>query len=1316
MKTLNFDYLQIQLASPEEILKWSRGEVKKAETINYRTHRPEPDGLMCEKIFGPTKDYECYCGKYKKYKYKGVICDKCGVEVTSKSVRRERMGHIRLASPVAHVWYANGIPNKLSILLDIPHKKLQSVIYFSRYLVVESDEDGKALAIEQLESIRKDRLHEIDDNVGNKIKALETKLAEDIEKLKQQNGRTENEEFELEIENLEHKARQSIAKVREEAVKQKEQVESQINFLKELVEKIQVGETITEEEKVLLMEYDISFFSLKMGAEAVQYLLQKLDLEALKSDLLKDIKSSNLQKRLKATVRLRLVNALILNKIKPEWMVLDVIPVLPPELRPIVQISGGRFATADLNDLYRRVINRNNRLKRLIDLGAPEVILRNEKRMLQEAVDALLDNEHRIGAPVVNKKKIPLKSISASLRGKQGRFRQNLLGKRVDYSGRAVIVSAGRDLKITQVGVPKHMALELFKPFVIHQLIERGLAANARSARLMIEEQDKSDEVWNVLEEVIKGHPVLINRAPTLHKQSIQAYFPVLVEGDAIRIHPLIVDGFNADFDGDQMGIHVPITKEAIDEAINLMMTDSNLLKASSGEFIMNPGKDLIQALFYLTTLQKNPEHDKPLYFAAPIYAEQAYQNYQITLREPIFAYINDELIETSVGRIIFNQMFPPQMQFVNQTVDKKVLKKILLKLYENFSTNEVLATLDKINDIGFKYSTMSGFSMGISDLVSIPELDQIIEEAVRKNEEIEEYYRLGLLTPKDKSEQFRKLWIEQVVPTVEKRTKDFLPEGNALKEVAESGSRFSYDVINQIVGLKGPITDATQRLVELPITSNYLKGFGPFEYFISAKGSRKGLVDKALRTADSGYLTRRLCEVSQDCLVREEDCGGEKGIKVSVEQDEYRMLKFKERITGRTTSKDVINDKGEVIVPSHTLITPQLAETIVAAGITEIEIRSPLTCKTKFGVCQKCYGIDHSTNKLVKIGKAVGILAAQSLGEPATQLVLRTFYKAGAGTDITQGMPRLQELFEARIPKGKAVIAEIPGRVEISDDGKGYYIVKIKNNITDTVEYPYTEEDKLMIKQKVRSVKPGDLLFVRPDGTEITSSRKGKVILKPNKIIIESQTHEEVEYRISKEQELLVSGNDEIEAGVQITRGNIDPRQLLQTKGLLEAQMYLIDEIQKVYISEGVSLGDKHIEIIVSQMGRYVKIEDPGDTEMVAGEIRDKYVIEEINELLKERGGKQVKTSPLLLGITLATLKTESFLAAASFQEQVRVLSDAALMGKKDPLRGLKENIIIGKLIPVGENARLKPELERMLSESEIKVSNADMKKSDEN
>lgn len=1285
----DFHSLQLKVASPDDILSWSHGEVKKAETINYRTHRAEPDGLMCERIFGPTKDYECYCGKYKKYKHKGIICDKCGVEVTRKAVRRERMGHIKLASPVAHIWYSNGIGSKISILLDIPSKKLQSVIYFSRYLVVEFDEDQKSEAINIVKEKMSEAVEESKSGIEKKIENEEMELDKQVKDLK---SGADSEDQELEIENLSHKTRLKIAKLKEEILKEKNRIESEFNYVINLIQRVNVGETLSEEERYLLLEKDVpTFFTLMMGAEAIKYLLENVDLEKTLEKLREDSKSPNLQKRLKSIQRLRIINSFHQNEMNPEWLILEVLPVIPPDLRPIVQISGGRFATADLNDLYRRVINRNNRLKRLIELGAPDVILRNEKRMLQESVDALIDNEHKGNAAVVNKRKVPLKSLSASLRGKQGRFRQNLLGKRVDYSGRAVIVTAGRDLKLNQCGVPKEMALELFKPFVIHQLIDRGYAVNARSAKLMIEGREKVDEVWNVLEEVIEGHPVLLNRAPTLHKHGIQAFFPILVDGSALRIHPLVCDGYNADFDGDQMAIHVPLTIEAVQEAIDVMMPDKILLNNSSGEFIMAPFRDHIQACYYLTTIREDIRKEKLPVFESFSMAEKAFQNGLIHIKEPIELAKDGEKVETTVGRIIFNQLLPEGYEYYNDVINKKKLKSITLDIFAKYPRESVVDTLNKINDIGFKYSTYSGFSTGLDDLVSIKDLDKKIADALTKTKEINDYYQMGFLTERDKSSQFIKLWMDEFVPEIEQLTKEFLPDDNSLKAVAESGARYGYDVINQVVGIKGVVQDASLRTIELPITSNYTSGFTAFEYFVAAKGGRKGVIDTALRTADSGYLTRKLCEVSQDCLVREHDCGqSSKGLTVTRADDDIRTKPFADRLVGRTPLKDIKDKKGNVIVQAGEYITKEISAKIEEAKLDNIEIRTPLTCKSKFGVCQKCYGYDYGTGEPVNIGKAVGIIAAQSIGEPATQLVLRTFHAGGvAGDDITSGMPRVQELFEARIPKGKAIISEIPGVVSIIENQKEN-VVRVVNKTTELFDYPYSKEDKVVVKTKQKKVKAGDLLIVTKNDLEVRSKVSGNLTIKENVILIESSGTEEVEYKVPKDQELMIAEGDEIESGTQITRGNIDPRQLLQAKGLLNVQKYIIDEIQKVYQVQGIGIGDKHLEIITSQMGRYVKVINSGDSGIVIGETKDKYIIDAINEKLKNEGKKEIKYAQTLLGITLATLKTESFLSAASFQEQVRVLSDAAIMGKKDYLRGLKENIIIGRMIPTGDKAMI--------------------------
>lgn len=1292
MKNTAIKYIQIKLASPQDILTWSHGEVKKAETINYRTHRAEPDGLMCEKIFGPTKDYECFCGKYKKVKYKGVICDKCGVEVTSKIVRRERMGHIRLAAPVTHVWFMATAHQKISLLLDIPHKKLLAVVYFSRYLVVESDPDAKQDAIVTVEEELASALQNLDQEVEKEINKKKQELEEKVKEIKAKN--LSEEEADFLIDELDHKLRIEIAKLKEESFEKRKKIEKQYQELKDLVSRLNVGETMSEEERILLEEKNLIFFDYKIGAEAVQYLLKKINLEELAEELKKDTKSKNLQRRVKALARLRLVQGFIRNKIRPEWMVLEVLPVLPADLRPIVQISGGRFATADLNELYRRVINRNNRLKRLIDIGAPEIILRNEKRMLQEAVDSLLDNEHKqVGAVVVNKRKMPLKSLSENLRGKEGRFRQNLLGKRVDYSGRSVIVGAGRDLNLNQVGIPKHMALELFKPFVIYQLIERGHASNVRSAKNILEQSNPPEFVWNILADVTHNHPVMINRAPTLHKQSIQGYYPVLVDGDAIRIHPLITEGYNADFDGDQMAVHVPLSPDAIEEVKTKMFTQQNLLNAGSGDFLFSPRMSLVHALYYLTYI----EGEKPYFFSNPKLAITAYEQGKVGLRDKIKVLIEENILDTTVGRILFNELLPERYPFVNALIDRKAIRKIYAEMADQYTADEIVQSLDKVIRLGFDLSTKMGVTIGSNDLVEPEGIKELIAEGIKKTQELNYYSSLGLLTDFDKSMQFSKLWLNEIIPNVENIVKSYYSQKNsALKEIADSGARFSYDVISQLVGAKGLVFDINQKIVELPIKSNYSRGFPAFEYFVSAKGSRKGLADTALRTADAGYLTRKLCEVSHDVLVREEDCKSEDGIWIRAEDDVLGGLPFVERIRGRVLQADVVHE-GNIIATKGQMIDRSFAKRVVSLGINEVFVRSPLTCKTLFGVCQQCYGLDYSTNDLVEIGKSVGIISGQAVGAPATQLVLNTKHKSGAASasgDITMGLPRVTELFEARIPKGVAIISEIGGQVSIKkDDVNKQYQVTVTNTIVDVVDYSYTDEDRVMIKPRTRTVKAGDLLIIKANGEEIRSTRSGKVSIKPDRVLVETTIQEQIQYKVSYDQELLVSDGDTVEPGTPITMGNIDPRLLLQTKGLLQAQLYIIQEVKKVYSLQGINIADKMFEVLVAQMGRYVKVEDPGDTNLVIGEIRDKHVIRIINNKLRSEGKKEIRYSEVLLGITQASLKTESFLSAASFQEQVRVLTDVSIMGKKDYLIGLKENVIMGRKIPVDESARINPD-----------------------
>lgn len=1282
----DFDAIQLSIASPDDVLMWSRGEVTRAETINYRTHRPEPSGLMCERIFGPTRSYQCYCGKYRKIKFKGIVCDKCGVEVTHKSVRRERMGHIKLSSPVVHIWYIHGVPNKLSLLLDIPQKKLQAVVYFSRYMVTDVEEENRKGAKEKIKGVLSDRLNELRKEYNEEIEEERKKTNEKIKALGVVAG---NEKLELQKEKIEHIGRQTEAKIREAFKKREEEIRREIGVVEELIDRISVGEILSEEEKVLLNDYGVEFFTLKMGAEAIKALLEKVDLHKIAAQLRKDLDSAKQQKRVQLSQRLRLIEGMIKSNISPTWLVTDVIPVLPADLRPIIQISGGRFASHDLNDLYRRVINRNNRLKRLIELGAPEVILRNEKRMLQEAVDALMDNSHRPTRPVLNTRRIPLKSLSDIFRGKTGRFRQNLLGKRVDYSGRAVIVTAGVDLSLRQCGVPKQMALELFKPFVIHHIIEKGLASNVRNARFMIEQEDPV--VWDILDEIIKDYPVLLNRAPTLHKQGIQAFYPVLVDGDSIRIPPMICEGFNADFDGDMMAIHIPLTEEAKKEAKDLLMADKNILKVLNGETVVNPARELIQASYYLTTIPTGAKLVKSV-FSSSSEAISAYECGKIPLRAPVRVLINDEIVETTVGRLIFNEILPQGYSFLNKVMNKTELNKLTRDIFLNKGAEETIDFLDKLNKLGFEFATKMGFSPGISDCIAPKGVKKKIDEAMDKTQELFRNFEMGFITEFEKSRAFVSIWTK-VMEEVREETLKNMDVDNPLRAVVDAKSRWDASIVAQVSAFKGVIQDALGRTIELPIIHNFVQGLNEFEYFIACKGARKGLIDTAMKTSESGYLTRRLVDIAHGVLIREEDCKSGEAFYIYREDDQYRGVQFKERMVGRFLARRVVHPKsGKVIAKRNDLIDTELAEQIDRAGVDKVAVRSPITCHTPYGCCQKCYGIDLGTQQLVKIGRPIGILAAQALGEPSTQLVLRTFHKGGlVGTDITHGLPRVQELFEARVPKGAAVIAEIDGVVSIEKTTKDSVVVTITNEGQEVFDYVYPSEKNLLVGKRSR-VKAGDRLYEDDKGEVVVAPKDGviKVDKEERSLKLISQLCEVVKYQLSADEELLVKDGDYIKAGELITEGNIDPTILVETKGMMEAQRYTINNIQAVYSDQGVIANDKHIEVIVGQMARYVQILDPGDSDLLIGEYRDKYAIEELNARLEAEGKKPVRFRQRLLGIKAASLKTESFLSAASFQEQVRVLSDAAIIGKIDYLRGLKENVIIGRLIPVDERARL--------------------------
>lgn len=1149
----NFDSIQIGLASPEKIREWSRGEVKKPETINYRTLKPEKDGLFCERIFGPTKDWECHCGRYKRVRYKGIICDKCGVEVTRAKVRRERMGHIELAAPVSHIWYFKGIPSRMGLLLDMSPRDLEKVLYFASFVVI--DPGNTPLEYKQL--LNDKELRECQETYG------------------------------------------------EDA------------------------------------------FVAKMGAEGIKELLKKIDLAKSARELKKELESCSGQKRVRAIKRLEVIEAFRLSGNKPEWIILDCIPIIPPELRPMVQLDGGRFATSDLNDLYRRVINRNNRLNRLLALRAPDIIVRNEKRMLQEAVDALIDNGRR-GRPVTGPGNRPLKSLSDMLRGKQGRFRQNLLGKRVDYSGRSVIV-VGPDLKMYQCGLPKEMALELFKPFVMKKLVEDGLAHNIKSAKRMVERV--RPEVWGVLETVIKDHPVLLNRAPTLHRLGIQAFEPVLVEGKALKLHPLVCTAYNADFDGDQMAVHVPLSVEAQAECRFLMLAANNILKPQDGKPVVSPTQDMVIGSYYLTIHREGAKGEGST-FSSPEEAVIAYQTGQIDLQAMVNVRVTKEIngrkshrmLTTTPGRIIFNEAVPQNLGLVDRTqpgseflfevdflVDKKQLGKIVDFCYRKYGETKTSEMLDNIKRLGFHYSTVGAITISVSDIVIPKEKAEYLQKAEEKVVEIEKKFKRGYLTNKERKENVIKVWAD-TTNLVTDALMDGLSPFNPVFMMANSGARGSTNQIRQLAGMRGLMADPSGEIIEIPIRANFREGLTVLEFFISTHGARKGLADTALRTADSGYLTRRLVDVSQDVIVREHDCLREsdvpRGVYVSDILDGKEIIEpFIDRIGGRYAAADIVDTKtGEIIVRSGEMISYDHCRKIDAAGIKGAYIRSVLTCKTQHGVCAKCYGADMSSGKLVSIGEAVGIIAAQSIGEPGTQLTMRTFHTGGvAGEDITHGLPRVEELFEARKPKGLAVISEIAGTVSIGDTRK-------KQEVTVTGE----------------------------DGTA------------------------EV-YSIPFGSRLKVKDGDVIEAGDEITEGSINPNDILKIKGAKGVQAYLLKEVQMVYRLQGVEISDKHIEVIIRQMLKKCKIEDAGDTDLLAGSLVDIYQFDAENERVIREGKKPATAKRVLLGITKASLATDSFLSAASFQETTRVLTEAAIKGKSDPLLGLKENVIIGKLIPAG-------------------------------
>lgn len=1204
-KVEDFEAVRLKLASPEEILAWSHGEVLKPETINYRTQRPEKEGLFCEKIFGPTKDWECYCGKYKRIRYKGVVCDKCGVEVTKSIVRRERMGHIKLAVPIAHIWFLRGIPSSVGLMLNMSVQDLEKVVYFASYLITEVNEEAKKAVIEQIDGEYKSKLKN----------GKEKTTTKDVDNLKSARDKAKDE-----------------------------------------VKNIKVNTVISEiEYRNLSLKY-ASVFKAEIGTEAIQHALGSIDLKKMESKLEKEVKNmpdGSVQKK-KSMKRLRLTQGLSKAGLRPEWMCLTVLPVIPPDLRPMVQLDGGRFATSDLNDLYRRVINRNNRLKKLIALGAPEVIARNEKRMLQEAVDALIDNSARKGQMTMaaSGKKRQLKSLADMLKGKQGRFRQNLLGKRVDYSARSVIV-IGPNLHLDQCGLPKTMALELFKPFVMKELIERGYAYNIRSANRLIESAD--NEVWDILEEVIQNKAVLLNRAPTLHRLSVQAFYPILIEGKAIQLHPMVCKAFNADFDGDQMAVHLPLTAEAQKEAREIMLSSKNLLKPATGDPIVVPSQDIVLGCYYITRFVEgakgegkafNSFEEAVLAYNLGVIDIQA----KIKLRDNAWNENSDtnegKLFETSVGRVIFNKVLPKELMFVNKVMDSKELKALMAEAVIKVGREKAVELADNIKMLGYRYSTKSGLSWGMDDL-KIPEIKKkLFEEADRKVNEIREQYEEGLLTNKERKLKTIEIW-NGVKNEIAKAIPDTIGSSSPVSYMISSGARSNWAVITQMAGMKGMVVNPSGETIELPIKSSFKEGFNVLEYFISTHGTRKGMADTALRTSTAGYLTRRLVDVAQDVIVTEADCGDEEGTMVYADEHKDLGRSLKDRIAGRTSLEDIKNpETGKLLVAKGAQITKDDAKAVEAAGVKEVKVRSLVSCKTRRGVCQQCYGHDLGKNRLVEIGEAVGIVTAQAIGEPGTQLTMRTFHSGGvAGKDITQGLPRVEEIFEARLPKGKAIISEV--------DGKVIDVEKIGDKKTIKIEH------------SILNASAGE------EGVPI----KG--------------------YTMDSDIALLVNKGDLVTAGQQLVEGHVDIHELFELKGIEEVKRYIIREVQQVYTSQGEGIDDKHIEIIIKQMLSRVRITDTGDTNLLIGDVVEKAQLADANEEVEKwnkehTGVTDKKKNPavseqLLLGITKASLATESFLSAASFQETARVLIGAATSGKVDKLRGLKENVIIGRLIPAG-------------------------------
>jgi len=1369
----NFDAIRIGLASPDEIKSWSSGEVTKPETINYRTLKPEKDGLFDERIFGPTKDWECYCGKYKRIRYKGIICDKCGVEVTRSKVRRERMGHIKLASPVSHIWYFKGTPSRLGILLDISPRNLERILYFALSVVTRVDESEREKALARVDEELADRIArgkavvddkqaELEGQVSERRMAIDGELAAEFKHLdERQKARAEElaaaakaieielkaagktvtsdvvfaatgevvaregeavkdavaalkaavkaevasvvadtgeaharaqERHDLQIADLTGGFDGALAEARGQLARETDDARLAARLARAQINDIKVMQTLTESEHRNLTEIHGRMFDASMGAEAIKRVIEAMDLDELAERLQLEMRQTSGQRRKKAIKRLRLIEAFRKSGARPEWMILTTLPVIPPDLRPMVQLDGGRFATSDLNDLYRRVINRNNRLSRLLDLEAPEIIIRNEKRMLQEACDALIDNGRR-GRAISGTGNHRLKSLSDMLKGKQGRFRQNLLGKRVDYSGRSVIV-VGPELKLHQCGLPKKMALELFKPFVMRQLVEKGFAHNIKSAKRIVERV--RPEVWDVLEEVIQDHPVLLNRAPTLHRLGIQAFMPVLVEGSAIQIHPLVCFAFNADFDGDQMAVHVPLSTAAQKEAKELMLSTQNLLSAADGSPVVSPTHDMVLGCYYLTVEDKQAP-GKGRAFSSFDEVMMALEKDDFHLQAPITVDLNGELIQTTAGRLIFNSALPDELGFSNQIMDRKGLKELIARCYRDLGPAATATLVDGIKGIGFHYATVAGITIGIDDIRVPKEKVALLAAADKKVADIDGEFRRGFITDDERYTQTVEVW-RGTTDEVTAKMLDGLDRNGSVWMITHSGARGNVTQVHQLAGMRGLMADPSGRIIDLPIRSNLREGMSVLEYFISSHGARKGLADTALRTADSGYLTRRLVDVAQDVITREEDCETDLGTWITREESIDIPEPFVDRLIGRMAALDVVDPATKKVITAR---NEELDEAAIAAidasEIDRVNVRSPLTCAARHGVCRMCYGRNLASGHLVDLGQAVGIIAAQSIGEPGTQLTMRTFHTGGvAGEDITQGLPRVEELFEARIPKGQAIVSEIDGRVEVQRGGPDQPIVVVVERreafdtpikVTAKYEILVEDRDEVIEDQLVARLEEGG------ETHEVRSPTAGVVSRKGRSLTIRSEEVDRREYQVPHSARLKADTGDEVIAGQPLTEGALNPKDLLSIKGVDAVQRFLVTEVQKVYRSQGVSINDKHVEIIVRQMLRKVMVDNPGDTELLPSEMIDRFEFEETNNRILAEGGEPATAQTILLGVTKASLNTSSFLAAASFQETTRVLTEAAINGAKDHLIGLKENVIIGKLIPAGTGALARAE-----------------------